>query len=143
MEKIPFENNKTTVSQETFLAFQDNIEKAIDGTVLFQNWSGVSGDIDLGEDPNQYKSLKIFAGKGEIGITSVEIPRELYSQKINITQAQSTEYGVIQLMEKQFYLDGTYLRVYGTPMYINFLNMQITDQTTENTILIYKVIGFK
>lgn len=141
MKKIQFENNKTTVSQETFLAFQENIEEAIDGTVLFQNWAGIAGDINLEEDPNQYKSLKIFAGKGEIGITTVEVPRELYDQKINITQAQDVG-PVIQLIEKRWYIDGTYLRVYGTPSYINFAENLIREQGSENTILVYKVIGY-
>ena len=66
MQKIEFKNNETTVSQETFLAFQDNIEEAIDGTTLFENWAGVSGDIDLQEDYNQYSKIRIYAGKGEV-----------------------------------------------------------------------------
>lgn len=142
MKKIQFENGKTSVSQETFLAFQDNIEEAIDGTVLFQNWTGITGDVNLEEDPNQYKSLKIFAGKGEIGITTVEVPKELYDKKINITQAQDVG-PVIQLIEKRWYIDGTYIRVYGTPSYINFTENSIREQGSENTIRIYKVVGYK
>lgn len=142
MQKIEFKNNETTVSQETFLAFQDNIEEAIDGTALFENWAGVSGDVDLQEDYNQYSKLRIYAGKGEAGITAIEIPKELYNKRINIVQAQRVG-TVLQLITKQFYLDGTYLKVYGTPGYINFNNKQITEQGDENLILVYKVIGFK
>ena len=142
MQKIEFKNNETTVSQETFLAFQDNIEEAIDGTTLFENWAGVAGDVDLQEDYNQYSKLRIYAGKGAAGITAIEIPKELYNQRINIVQAQRVG-TVLQLITKQFYLDGTYLKVYGTPGYINFNNKQITEQGDENLILVYKVIGFK
>ena len=144
MRKIKFKNDETTVSQETFLAFQENIIEAIDGITLFENWAGVSGDVELGEDVSQFSSIKIFAGKGEIGITTVEIPLALYDQKINITQAQFVEnLRTLQLVEKQFYLFNTKLKVHGTPSYINFTNSVITEQGSENLVLVYKVVGYK
>lgn len=144
MKKITFENGETSVSAEVFLAFQDNIEEAIDGTTLFENWEGVSGDINLQQDYNQYSKIKIYAGKGEVGITVVEIPKELYDQKIDIIQGQFVESEqIFQLLAKQFYLDGTYLKVYSSPAYVNFKNKQIVEQGLENKILVYKVVGFE
>lgn len=142
MRQIDFENGKTTVSKETFEAFQANITEAIDGTTIFENWDGISGDVPLEEDYTQYSKLRIYAGKGEAGITAIEIPKELYSKKINIVQAQRVG-TVLQLITKQFYLDGMYLKVYGSPGYINFNNKEITEQGDENLILVYKVVGFE
>ena len=145
LEKIEFNNFAPPgISEEILEALQDNIEnaisKAVNGVELFQNLTGTTGDVNLNADPNQFSRIRITLGKEQIGITSIEIPRELFNKCINITQAQEVG-ATIQLVEKRYIIDGTYLRVFGTPSYINFTNRVITEQGAENSINIYRVVG--
>ena len=51
MEKIEFKNNEEPyLSAENLNQMQDNIEKSVDGVVLYENASGSNGDITLNEN---------------------------------------------------------------------------------------------
>lgn len=143
MELMPFKNGQTSVSEETFLAFQQNVQNAVDGEVLFVNWDGSNGDITLSKNVEGFEKIEIIAGKKEIGLQNIKIPQDLYSQKISITQAQYVSNGsIFQIAEKQMILQQNTLQIYGEPAIVNITSGG-TIINTENNILVFMVIGYK
>ena len=147
MEKINFENFKSPgISKEILMQLQDNIEEAIEGEVLFENTSGLSGNIELSNSPSNYKKIELFVGKAEIGVFSVKVPSELYDKKISLTQAQDVLSGgnyIFQIVQKQYEISGSYLMVVGRPSCVNISGIAINAHDPEDMILCYKVIGYK
>lgn len=116
------------------------------GFELYTNPNGETGDIILSDFYYNYDEIEIFAGKDEIGVTSVKVPMALYSQIINIVLAQFTGSATtFQIVEKQMKLkNGDTLSVVGKPAYINFLTPNTLDIIgEENLIKVFRVVGHK
>lgn len=60
MEKINFINNQTPASATTMNTFQNNIENAINGVVLYDNNGNNYREIPLNDNVDNYNYLEVF-----------------------------------------------------------------------------------
>ena len=60
MEKINFVNNQTPAGATTMNTFQNNIENAINGVILYDNDGNNYGEISLNDNVDNYNYLEVF-----------------------------------------------------------------------------------
>ena len=149
---MPEYTGNTPISSENLNKAQKDLQNLLEnsitnakGTQLFYNETGTNGTVSLADIYSDYHYIEIFAGKEEIGITSVKIPIELYNQKINIIQSQYINSSILQIVEKQLKFSGNSLIVSGEPGYINFdkTELKIAEMGSENKIKVFMVVGYK
>lgn len=147
MDKINFVNKGQPAINDTNLnKMQDNIEKAAEGTVLYENTSGTTGDITLSNDSfTNYKRIKVFGyynyNKGEIK-TNVEVE---FQPNVSI---RPSIYGFVvggatqYLFVQEYNLSSNKLSKYRSGFSTIKTNGYEVD-SVNHYIYITKIIGFK
>ena len=142
MEKINFENFKSPgISKEILMQLQDNIEEAIDGTVIYTNEAGESEDILLDYNLENYKKIEVFYKVGE------NFKHEKADVKLNsFINLSLYDYldGTLWLHTKTIKMTNTMLTVE------RFKEFSLKDSehfqpygTSTNSVKIVKVVGYK
>lgn len=142
MEKINFENFKSPgLSKEILMQLQDNIEEAIDGTVIYTNEAGESEDIFLDYNLENYKKIEVFYKVGE------NFKHEKADVKLNsFINLSLYDYldGTLWLHTKTIKMTNTMLTVE------RFKEFSLKDSeqfqpygTSTNSVKIVKVVGYK
>jgi len=139
MERINFENNVTKASAETFNELQDNIEEAINGTILYNNTNGTTSAFTLNDSIENYDYIEIYyhsndasGAESSVKITggSVKIINLLYLWYVS---------GTIYFKQSNLAINGI------NATFVN--NIQWTNAdgslTSGDYIFVTKVIGYK
>lgn len=106
--------------------------------VLYDNNSGTTGTVTLSQSATNFESLKIYFGKSEIGISSVEVTKP-NGKKVCLSQSQYID-DTSQTVSKQGNISGTSIS-FNKSGYGNIGNN--TDVKEENLINIYKIEGYR
>lgn len=138
MEKINFINNQTPASATTMNTFQNNIEKAINGKILFEGNSG--GNIELNDNVSNYNYIEFFyitnnkiSGSKKVLSNSeyATLDANLYS----VTVSKFIQY------TRTVAISGTNISNY------SFQTIEINNSSTNlinsNNIIITKIVGYK
>lgn len=75
MDKINFENlpsTSTPISAENLNQVQANIEKALIGTILYEDETGTTGDVSLSNNIINYSSFKVYGYYIHQGNTTIK-----------------------------------------------------------------------
>ena len=142
MEKINFENFKSPgLSKEILMQLQDNIEEAIDGTVIYTNEAGEREDILLDYSLENYKKIEVFYKVGE------NFKHEKADVKLNsFINLCLYDYidGILWFHTKTIKMTNTMLTVE------RFKEFSLKDSeqfqpygTSTNSVKIVKVVGYK
>lgn len=142
MEKINFENYRSPgISKEILMQLQDNIEEAIDGTVIYTNEAGEREDILLDYNLENYKKIEVFYKVGE------NFKHEKADVKLNsFINLSLYDYldGTLWLHTKTIKMTNTMLTVE------RFKEFSLKDSeqfqpygTSTNSVKIVKVVGYK
>ena len=159
MEKINFQNNITKANAETMNTFQDNIEKAISNvqnninqleetinnylpTTLFENESGLTGNITLSDSTANYNSIEIMYGADNYYFyTKIYNPNGKHFGLMTpyVSSANENQY----LYTSSYLINGSQIQFEkASNTGINSSN-SIFDFGTDSYIKIYKVLGYK
>ena len=138
MEKINFENNKTPASATTMNTFQNNIENAINGKILFEGNSFV--DIELNDNVSNYKYIEFFyttsnKTSGSKKVLSNSEYATLDANLYSVTESKFIQY------TRTVAISGTNISNY------SFQTIEINNSSTNlinsNGIIITKIVGYK
>lgn len=150
MDKINFVNNGQPAINDTNLnKMQDNIEKAIEGVVLYENASGSTGDITLSESAANFKYLEIFYKRYS---TAGEYGTPCKSEKVNnpngkyaILNMNYSGGDVLQISAEEVQINGTKITRYSDYLMlgVNITSGGIVQHEKTTHFLIEKVVGFK
>lgn len=159
MEKINFQNNITKANAETMNQFQNNIEKAISNvqnnigqlektinnylpTTLFENESGLTGNISLNNDASNYTYIEIVYGADNYYFYSkIYNPNGKHFGLMTpyVSSANENQY----LYTSSYLINGSQIQFEkASNTGINSSN-SILDFGTDSYIKIYKVLGYK
>lgn len=139
MEKINFENNKTSAGATTMNQFQKNIENAVSGTVLYEG--STTSNVSLKETALNYKFLEIYLERN--GIRKIVKIDATNSRKFDAMFMFKASESVLQLASSNYTVSGNSISK-NEETYINFNSNGSFSLSTQNTqISIVKVIGFK
>lgn len=150
MDKINFVNKGQPAINDTNLnKMQDNIEKALEGVVLYENTSGSTGDITLSESAANFKYLEIFYKRystaGEYGMPSKS--EKVYNPNGKYTVLNMIYSGgdILQISAEEIQINGTKITRYSDYLMlgVNVTNGQIVQHEKTTHFLIEKVVGFK
>ena len=138
MEKINFENNKTPASATTMNTFQNNIENAINGKILFEGNSFV--DIELNDNVSNYKYIEFFYTtsnkiSGSKKVLSNSEYATLDANLYSVTESKFIQY------TRTVAISGTNISNYSFQSIE--INNSSTNLTNSNYIIITKIVGYK
>ena len=131
-------NNKTNSSLNVYLPTTGGTIQ-LKPSSLYDNSSGTTGTITLSETSANFAYLEIFYGKSEIGISSVKV----YSpngKKVCFSQSQYIN-ATYQVISKKGKISGTSI-TFSDKGFMN-RSMSALNVNAEDTILVYKVIGYR
>ena len=150
MDKINFVNKGQPAINDTNLnKMQDNIEKALEGVVLYENASGSTGDITLSETAANFKYLEIFYKRYS---TAGEYGTPCKSEKVNNPNGKYTVLNMIysggdilQISAEEVQINGTKITRYSDYLMlgVNITSGEIVQHEKTTHFLIEKVVGFK
>lgn len=149
MDKITFKNgSQPAVNDVSLNQLQRNMEKAInelkeekDGTTLYENKTGTTGDIALSEKLSNYKYIKVFWKVGDNN-KSEEVLVTL-NKNINLSLIDFVDSN-IWLHTKTMLMEDTKLKVERYKEYsIKDSSQWIPYGSSTNSIVIVKVVGYK
>lgn len=150
MDKINFVNKGQPAINDTNLnKMQDNIEKALEGVVLYENASGSTGDITLSETAANFKYLEIFYKRYS---TAGEYGTPCKSEKVNnpngkyaILNMNYSGGDVLQISAEEIQINGTKITRYSDYLMlgVNITSGEIVQHEKTTHFLIEKVVGFK
>lgn len=150
MDKINFVNKGQPAINDTNLnKMQDNIEKALEGVVLYENASGSTGDITLSESAANFKYLEIFYKRYS---TAGEYGTPCKSEKVNnpngkyaILNMNYSGGDVLQISAEEVQINGTKITRYSDYLMlgVNITSGEIVQHEKTTHFLIEKVVGFK
>lgn len=154
MTKITFENlpsTNTPINADNLNAMQDDIEGAINGTVLYSNSSGASSGTLL-DNANNYDYIEIFyfsSNSYHYAKNSVKTFKETLDDVERFTAVTQSSWptssGTWSSITTTIYtISGTSFGIYNTRSRTLTVNSSytITDDSSVNN-LIYKIIGYK
>lgn len=138
MEKINFENNKTPASATTMTTFQNNIENAINGKILFEGNSG--GNIELNDNVSNYDYIEFFYTTAN----KVSGSKKVLSNSENAT----LDANLYSITASKFILYTRTVAISGTNISnYSFQTIEINNSSTNlinsNNIIITKIVGYK
>ena len=125
----------------------DNLKEQLTGTVLYES-DGETGDITLNDDVSQYNRIVIYFGKqsqvGQRNIRSSVTIDEPNGKTADLVLYYEATTNFYQLINANVIISGNTLSKVAY-MSINYFHSGgVADaSTTDNTIRIYKVIGYK
>lgn len=150
MDKINFVNKGQPAINDTNLnKMQDNIEKALEGVVLYENASGSTGDITLSESAANFKYLEIFYKRYS---TAGEYGTPCKSEKVNnpngkyaILNMNYSGGDILQISAEEVQINGTKITRYSDYLMlgVNITSGEIVQHEKTTHFLIEKVVGFK
>ena len=138
MEKINFVNNQTPASATTMNTFQNNIEKAINGKILFEGNS--SGNIELNDNVSNYNYIEFFYTTNNkiSGSKKVLSNSEYATLDANLYSVTASKF---ILYTRTVAISGTNISNY------SFQTIEINNSSTNlinsNGIIITKIVGYK
>lgn len=141
-------SGQTPLSSALLKKMEDNTEKAInelkeeeDGTTLYENETGTTGDIALSEKLSNYKYIKVFWKVGNNN-RGEEVSVAL-NQNINLSLIDFTD-SKIWIHTKTMLMEDTKLTVKRYKEYSITDSSQWTPYgSSTNSIVIVKVVGYK
>ena len=138
MEKINFINNQTPASATTMNTFQNNIENAINGKILFEGNSFV--DIELNDNVSNYKYIEFFYTtnnkiSGSKKVLSNSEYATLDANLYSVTESKFIQY------TRTVAISGTNISNYSFQTIE--INNSSTNLTNSNYIIITKIVGYK
>lgn len=138
MEKINFVNNQTPASATTMNTFQNNIENAINGKILFEGNSG--GNIELNDNVSNYDYIEFFytTANKVSGSKKVLSNSEYATLDANLYSITASKF---ILYTRTVAISGTNISNYSSQTIE--INNSSTNLINSNSILITKIVGYK
>lgn len=148
MIKIDFKNlQPPAISEQILKALQDNIEKAIEGEILYENEVGTNGNVPLNDTSEDYDEIDIFfdndrsAGTGERIFSCVKVMKP-HGKYVTL---ETTKIGSVNV-----YRDGQEYQILGNKLnVVHFYNSIFNGNTVQTSIdyqgfiRVFLVIGYK
>lgn len=142
MEKINWINGQaggTPLSAENLNLMQDNIENAIDGTVLYNNTIGTTGNVTLSDSVANYDYIEIQSRRTGFVYSSGRI-YSANGKTIHLTSSNATD-DHIYLYSKVVQINGDTITAVRAKL--TYFNDQMTAFATDNDNYITRVVGYK
>lgn len=144
MNKINFVNKGQPAINDTNLnKMQNNIEKAIAGTTLYENTSGTTGDITLSSNKfTSFKKIKIF-GYGLYNGIKINVSTEFIPSTANRPSlvAFITGTATHYILTQEYSLASNKLSKYRKG-FLNVIGGSYELDPTDKSIYITKIIGY-
>ena len=141
-------SGQTPLSSANLKKMEDNTEKAInklkeeeDGTTLYENETGTTGDIALSEKLSNYKYIKVFWKIGDNN----------KSEEVLVTLDKNINLSLIDFIDSKIWIHTKTMLMKDTKLTVKrYKEYSITDSeqwtpygTLINSIAIVKVVGYK
>ena len=149
MDKITFKNgSQPAVNDVSLNQLQRNMEKAInelkeekDGTTLYENKTGTTGNIALSEKLSNYKYIKVFWKVGDNN----------KSEEVLVTLNKNINLSLMDFMDSKIWIHTKTMTMEDTKLTVKrYKEYSIIDSSqwtpygsSTNSIAIVKVVGYK
>lgn len=145
-------DGQTALSAENLIQMENNVENAINGidtnlrtliqgTVLYENETGTTGDIALSEKLSNYKYIKVFWKVGDNN----------KSEEVLVTLNKNINLSLIDFIDSKIWIHTKTMKMEDTKLTVKrYKEYSILDSSqwnpygsSSNSIAIVKVVGYK